>query len=333
MTVNSKPAGCTPRDAARGLWDDLRELLQQVPFGQVTTYGDLAEALGDIAAARWIGGWLLDHEHDESCICHRVVKRTGEIGLHVSRSEGTKSALLRGEGIEVTDDRTDLDRFRFREFESSQPLKELRAIQNALPSRFVEEPLAELPAIVAGVDVSYRSDISVSAVAVVEVASGELVDSATCEMPVPFPYIPGYLSFRELPALLGAIAALGEKRPMPEVVFVDGNGILHPRGAGIATHLGIETGLRTIGVGKNLLCGKVAKLPFEVNEAPPIVFDDRTIGAAVKAGERSRPIYISPGHRMTVDAAVAFTRALFHGHRLPEPIYFADRLSRDAANG
>ena len=81
----------------------LRELLEQVPAGRVTTYGDLAEALGDVAAARWVGSYLLDHPHDGDCPCHRVVRRTGELGLFITGDEADKQRRLTADGVPVSD--------------------------------------------------------------------------------------------------------------------------------------------------------------------------------------------------------------------------------------
>lgn len=307
------------------------DLLRQVPRGCVTTYGDIAEALGDVAAARWVGEYLLDHAHDAECGCHRVIRRTGEAGLFITRDSDEKAARLRADGVEVADGRIDLSRYGFTDFEAQRPLERLRNIQDALPDQFRAEPLPDLPERVAGVDVSYRDDRAVAAAVIMERATGELMQSVTYESPARFPYIPGYLSFRELPALLGALETLRASADLPEVVFVDGNGLLHPRGAGIATHLGVVTGLRTIGVGKKLLCGRVELEGLTADEPRPVVQEGRSVAAAVKAGNRSRPIYVSPGNRITVDDAVRLTQSLFHGHRLPEPLYLADRLSRRAA--
>lgn len=321
----------------------LRALLRQVPAGRVTTYGDLAEALGDLAAARWVGEWMLDHPHDAACPCHRVVRRTGEAGLFITRNEQEKIARLAAEGVPASNRCIDLRRFGFAEFETDFPLRRLKAIQAGIPERLLFEPLRRTPDVVGGVDVSYADGDAVAACLLFDVrpvqqpavdrARGPagLVEVATVRQPARFPYIPGYLSFRELPALMAAVRKLSRSRDLPEVCFVDGNGLLHPRGAGIASHFGVATGLRTIGIGKKLLCGSVDVGGLQPGESRPVMFEDRIIGAAVRAETRSRPIYVSPGHRIDVQSAVRLTQELFRGHRLPEPLFLADRLSRETA--
>jgi len=320
-----------PNASIPNLPQTLRALLAQIPPGRVTTYGDLARALGDIAAARWIGEHLVNHRHDDACVCHRVVRSTGDVGLSITGDSADKISRLQAERVAVARGRVDLQRFGFSHFRSSAPLKPLQELQLALPEQFLAEPLEDLPPVVGGVDVSYGNNEAAAACVRVETATGTLLDSCVVHRPAEFPYIPGYLSFRELPALLQLLDTASRNGELPEVLFVDGNGILHPRGAGIATHFGVVTGRRTIGIGKKLLCGEVDANGLSPAEWRPVHFNGNVVGAAVRATSRSRPIFVSPGHRMTVDDAVRLTRHLFHGHRLPEPLYLADRLSRQRA--
>lgn len=323
----------------------LTALLPQVPPGRVTTYGDLAEALGDLNAAKWVAEFLLNHPHqqrtrnshesryahDGGCPCFRVVRRTGEVGLYVDRDSDQKTHRLRADGIPVTDGRVDLSRFRFTDFTSDRPLRALAELQHDIPHRVKFEPLDGVPETVAGVDVSYSGGNAFAAYALVSTATGELIDSHVITRPVTFPYISGYLAFRELPVLLKVVESLPPRISPADVVFVDGNGVLHRRGAGIAAHFGVLAGLRTIGVGKKLLCGHVTLDGLRPAASSAVTLDGRIVGAAVKSGSGSRPIYVSVGNRTMLADAVRLTQLLFRGHRLPEPLYFADRLSREAA--
>ena len=146
-----------------------------------------------------------------------------------------------------------------------------------------------------------------------------------------FPYITSYLAFRELPILLELVDEVRRAGRLAELVLVDGSGILHQRHAGIATHLGVVASLATIGVTKKLLCGDVELSGLGPQESRPVVFEDRVIGVALRptAGSR-RPIFISPGHRADVAFAEHVVRRMLFGRRLPEPLYWADRLSRGA---
>lgn len=320
--------GCEIPDLPRELWT----LLDQVPAGRVTTYGDLARALGDVKAARWVGELLLEHEHGPECPCHRVVRSTGEVGLYVTRDPKEKIARLVAEGIEIDANRVDLKLFGFHDFTSKKPLQKLAEFQTRIPERVVLSPLSDLPDAVGGVDVSYLSPReAVSAYALVETASGELLWSKTLRQSVRFPYIPGYLTFREVPIHLELLNAVEADGRLADVLFVDGNGILHHRGAGIATQLGVILDRPTIGVGKSLLCGHVDLKEQSRGEARPVDYNGRTVAMALRSAASHKPIYISPGQRIDVASALAAARQLLHGHRLPEPLYYADALSRQAA--
>lgn len=310
---------------------ELRDLLLQIPTGSVSTYGDVADALGDRSAARWVGEALLDHPHDSSCLCHRVVLRTGEFGRYISGDPHDKRDRLRGEGVPSIGERADLQNCRFTGFQSSQPLRRLLGLQSAVADAVRQKSYPNAPPEVAGVDVSYGPREAVAVYAVVDTATGRLVRSSAVRLPARFPYIPGYLSYRELPLLLELLSTVAENETPADVILVDGNGILHPRRAGIAANFGTITGLRTIGVGKKLLCGRVDLDGLAPGDAAPIEYHDDVLGAAIVNTAESRPIFVSPGNRIDVAGAVRIARSCFFAHRLPEPLYWADRLSREAA--
>ena len=139
------------------------------------------------------------------------------------------------------------------------------------------------------------------------------------------PYVPGLLSFRELPALLRALADLPQE---PDLVFVDGHGIAHPRGLGIAAHLGVVSGLPTIGVAKKILTGHHAELD-EARGACVELLSRRgeRIGWVLRSKDRVRPLIVSPGNRVSLERAPELVMACVRRHRLPEPIRLADRLA------
>lgn len=306
---------------------ELRRLLRQIPRGRVATYGDLAEALGSRQAARWVGEYLAHHPHDADCNCHRVVRVTGEAGLYVTGDPREKLARLASEGVSSCAGGIDLERYRFTAFETDRPLAALVEHQQRIPEQVELRPFPDAPALVAGVDVAYSSREACGAYVLMETATGEVVWSKTIRRAAAFPYIPGFLSFRELPVHLELLAAAEEAGRLAPVLFVDGNGRLHPRRAGIATHLGVIAGMPTIGLGKSLLCGSVKRA--EPAGAPqPVVDHGEVLAMAIRASPRSRPVYVSPGNLMTVDDAVRLARQTFHGHRVPEPIHQADRLSK-----
>ncbi len=292
----------------------------------MATFGGIAEALGDVGAARFVAQSARTGELSEDCPTHRLVMKSGELGLG---NQELQKQLLKREGISISEYVVDRTQFGFEAFHSTKPLSSLREHQAQLPARITLSPYLETPTEIAGVDLSYLEDgTAVACYAVVETATGGLVWSKMVHREVRFPYISGYLAYRELPILLELMAEVKRERTPAEVVFVDGNGWLHPRRAGIASHLGVLADLRTVGVGKKLLCGQVKLDAVEPHHPQPILQGEELLGKAMKSEKGSRPVFVSPGHQIDVDNATRLARLLFHGHRLPEPIFYADSLSR-----
>lgn len=312
---------------------DLRGLLRQIPRGRVSTYGHLATALGDRTAARWVAQYLLDHRHGPRCRCHRVVRITGELGSYIEGDVSQKQALLEQEGVTVHGGVVDVARYGVQQFESNHPLARLQAIQKRLLKRHSLEAPSAMPRLIAGVDISYVSpQRGVAAYVLFDVARKEVVWSTTLCRRVRFPYVSGYLSFRELPLLLELFQRVHAAGRMAGVVLVDGSGILHPRGAGVATHLGILADWPTIGVTKTLLHGSLQEQPSEQTPVVAMHNGGRSLGWAVRpVPSRDALIYISPGYGTDVDFARRAVMPTLFGRKLPEPIYWADRLSREEA--
>ncbi|MFP7723654.1 deoxyribonuclease V [Lysobacter sp. A3-1-A15] len=179
---------------------------------------------------------------------------------------------------------------------------------------------------VAGLDVGFEDGGTVTRAAAVLIGArtGEVVEQHVVRTPTRMPYIPGYLSFRELPALLEVLALLSTP---PDLVFVDGQGVAHPRGLGVAAHLGVETGLATIGVAKTVLVGEYEEPGPVPGDHSPLLLDGLRIGTALRSKLRCRPLIVSPGHRVSHATAVKHVMARLAGYRLPEPTRLADRLA------
>ena len=180
--------------------------------------------------------------------------------------------------------------------------------------------------LVAGADVAFPEQGRTTRAAVVVLSFPELkwVEQAVAEVPTRLPYIPGLLSFRELPAIVEALEKLTVR---PDLVLCDGQGIAHPRRFGVACHLGVETGLCTIGVAKTRLTGQASEPGLERGQSAPLYQDDEVIGQVLRTRSRVKPVFVSVGHRISLDQAVDWALRCTTRYRLPEPIRWADRIA------
>lgn len=205
--------------------------------------------------------------------------------------------------------------------------QEAVAIQKRLADHVVSSGTPTNITRVAGVDVGFESngEITRAAVAVLSFPELELVESAISRCATTFPYIPGLLSFREIPAVLEAIAKL--TRP-PELILCDGQGTAHPRRLGIASHLGLLLNLPTIGVGKSRLAGH-ARLPVsnEKGAWQLLFLNGDRVGAILRTRPGVKPLYISPGHLVGFDEAIEWTLLCTTRYRLPETTRWAHRIA------
>lgn len=206
-------------------------------------------------------------------------------------------------------------------------VEEAVRLQVELASAVVREPPPDFaPRTAAGLDVAYATDSAVVAAAVVtvSVATGEVLESATAVGEADFPYVAGLFAFRELPTLLTAFAKLSTT---PDLLVADGHGIAHPRRFGLACHLGVETGLPTIGVAKTPL-GRYVQPDQTRGARTPLVDEGEEVGAALRTQAGVKPIFVSIGHRVNLATACAQVLTLAPKYRLPETTRQADHLSR-----
>lgn len=178
----------------------------------------------------------------------------------------------------------------------------------------------------AGFDVGFEDQGATTRAAAVLLDATTLapLEEHVARVPTTMPYIPGLLSFRELPALA---AALGMLSRTPDLVMVDGHGIAHPRRLGIAAHFGIATGLPSIGVAKKPLSGRFEEPGDVAGAREPLRDGDETLGWVIRSKARCRPLFVSPGHRVSVESAATWVLHSLRGYRLPEPTRLADRLA------
>ena len=204
---------------------------------------------------------------------------------------------------------------------------EARALQLRLAAQVrIEDDLPAQVRLLAGFDVGFEDGGATTRAAVVllDATSLQPLETHVARVPTAMPYIPGLLSFRELPALLAALALL---RQPPDLVFVDGHGIAHPRRLGIAAHFGVATGLPSIGVAKKRLYGQFTPPGPDRGDHTPLLDRGTQIGWALRSRPRCNPLFVSPGHRVSLDGALDWTLRCLRGYRLPEPTRLADRIA------
>ena len=166
--------------------------------------------------------------------------------------------------------------------------------------------------------------ISRAAVAVLSFPDLQLQETAIARRPTSFPYVPGFLSFRELPAVIDALEKIST---VPDLILCDGQGIAHPRRFGIACHLGLIADIPTIGVAKSLLIGKYKEVPEERGSWQPLVNRGETIGVVLRTRTGTKPLYVSSGHRISLTTAIDYVMRCTPKYRLPETTRIADKLA------
>lgn len=200
------------------------------------------------------------------------------------------------------------------------------ALQERLAPLVREVPLTLRPRTLGGVDVAFREATTRAAAVIVRADDLQLVHAATAEGTPSFPYVPGLLAFREIPAILKAL----EQLPfLPDVILCDGHGKAHPRRFGLACHLGVLLDHPTVGCAKRRLVGEHAAVPETRGAWVPLVDRGEVIGAVVRTRTGVRPVYVSVGHRITLEEAVHLVITTAPRFRLPEPLRLAHRLSTE----
>ncbi|BAU06307.1 endonuclease V [Fischerella thermalis CCMEE 5330] len=208
-------------------------------------------------------------------------------------------------------------------------VEEAIAIQEQMQTEVITSDQLQQPVqYVAGVDMGFEADgtISRAAVAVLSFPELELQETSLARRPTSFPYIPGFLSFREIPAVLDALEKI---KITPDLILCDGQGIAHPRRFGIACHLGIIVDIPTIGVAKSLLVGKHQELPDTRGSWQPLTHKGQIVGAVLRTRVGVKPLYVSSGHRISLPTAIDYVLRCTPKYRLPETTRIADKLASD----
>jgi deoxyribonuclease V len=208
--------------------------------------------------------------------------------------------------------------------------KEAAALQEQLRGRVVREDRLGPVRRVAGVDVGFEADgkITRAAVAVLSFPELQPIEHAIARRPTTFPYVPGLLSFREAPAVLEAFARLQVR---PDLILYDGQGLAHPRRFGIASHVGLLLDIPSIGVAKTRLIGAHGRVPAAKGRWTPLRDGEEVIGAVLRTRAHVKPVFVSIGHRISLETAVRYVIACVTRYRLPETTREAHRLASGAS--
>ena len=212
------------------------------------------------------------------------------------------------------------------------------AEQNRIAGLVRLAPLDDTPTFVVGVDAAYvgtdgdtaapGGGIGIGAAVVIDTANLKVVEAVTVRVEVSVGYEPGLLAFREAPVVLAAIDRL---KHSPKFVACDGHGIAHPHRAGLASHVGVELGVPTLGCAKQLFVGEHGSVGNERGSTTPIIDDGELLGAVVRTQTGVNPVFVSPGHLIDVDSSVDLVLTLAGKYRLPETTRAADQLVRQEA--
>ncbi len=263
------------------LYEKFYDLVKQIPRGMVTTYGDLAQALGDIIASRAVGKMLSENPLPVEIPCHRVVMHDGSLG-GFTHPEGIKKKieLLKEEGVEIEKGMVkNFQEIRFKDFRTDYPLKIIRENEENLKKMLRIEDYDYEEIIVT--DVSYAGRNAF--VGLIKLKKNlEIIKFDVKKIYVNFPYIPTYLSYREGNAI---VSVLDEKG----LIVLDGQGIMHPRGFGLASYVGVIMGMPSIGIAKSYLSGTVDRYK---------VFMDNT-----QVGWKIGKYYVSPGNMVSINSS------------------------------
>ncbi len=208
-------------------------------------------------------------------------------------------------------------------------IQEARSQQERLRKKVRLSPVKQEPRFVAGVDAAFSADRVFAAACLFSFPGLTLIERKTAVRKLRFPYVPGFLAFREGPAIIAALESLSRN---PDLILVDGQGIAHPRQFGIASYIGVLLDMPTVGCAKSRLIGGYEEPGNRKGNSSPLFVEDKIIGAVVRTRDNVRPLFVSPGHKTDVKSAVRLALSCLGNYRIPEPIRCADMLSKTVKN-
>ena len=302
------------------LFDYTYDLVRQIPGGKISSYGEVAKALGDIISSRAVGRMMNQNPNADNMPCFKIVHSDGRIG-GFGLGIDDKIRRLNEDNILVKDGKiVDFDIVLFKDFKTEYPLKQLRREQIELSKKVILKDNFSRIETVAGIDVAYPDnefEEASGACIVMDYKTREIVEEKTVTAKTEFPYISTYLTYRELPVIKKLVKNLKNK---PTIFMFDGNGVLHPYDFGLASHAGVVLDIHSIGVAKSLLYGNVIKKVVYIN--------GKKRGYAYYSSKKVKnPIYVSPGHGVSFETSLDIVKH-FSGYKIPEPLRQAHILAK-----
>lgn len=278
------------------------DLVRQIPAQKVSSYGAVAEALGDIRASRAVG-WMMNQNPDaDEMPCYKIVYSDGRLG-GFGLGAHDKIRRLAEDNIQVSQGKiVNFSTVFFNDFVTEYPLRKLQQEQQILARKVrTINDIGDITT-VAGVDVAYRAnafDYACGAYVLMDYVTGDIIEKTTVFAHTFFPYIASYLAYREIPIIEKLMKQIRRK---PSVLILDGNGILHPQGCGLASHVGVLYDIPSIGV---------AKTPFSklVEEENKLFLSKKT----------KKPVYVSVGHRISIQKSREIIQNISR-YKTPEPL-------------
>ena len=207
-------------------------------------------------------------------------------------------------------------------------IRAAREVQDILSKKVKVLPLSATPAYVAAVDAAFAGNKVIAVASLFAFPSLECIQDVVWREEIRFPYVPGLLTFREGHAMINAVKRL---RISPDVILVDGQGIAHPRGIGIASHIGIILGKPTIGCAKSRLIGEFREPRTLKGSWSYLYYKGKKVGAVLRSRDHVKPLFISPGHLIDISSSLNIVMECLSGYRIPEPLRRADSLSREVS--
>lgn len=303
------------------LFEYTYDLVRQIPPHRLSTYGAIANALGDPRAARAVGRMMNQNPDADSMPCFKIVYSDGSLGGFGLGIED-KIRRITQDGITVNHGKIqDFDSIFFNQFQTTYPLKQLQDEQiNMKQQVSTTDDFPHPITVVGGIDVAYPQNEFEEACACYigfDINTHEIVETQHAYATTYFPYIPGYLTYREYPVIK---EVMNKIETIPSILMIDGNGLLHPRKCGIACYIGVKHDIPTIGVAKRRLIGKI--------NGDKISIDGEVCAKSLLSGRARTPIYISPGHRISLTTSYETTQKLCR-YKHPEPLRLAHQYAQE----